>query len=547
MKKLGLLLLLLALGYVAYPFWTIIRIAHAVKHGDIPTLEAMIDWPKVRDGIKSDVTGPFMKSLGTSKSEGVGGALGTAFGVMLAPTMIDWMLSNFVTAQTLVEGAKEKNFNLENQLQAIRWISGFSFVTPTQMRLHVYNPNKPDEIIPVVMEMSGGSWRVTRVILSPDRLADKLPRPNEQSSLPVQSPATVPIATGQSMSNRTTPRWEITDGKSPVDDSPEVAGRLEAQDAKSALVIRCKEHETRLFITTDLLSWFSDKTIGVLIRINGAPAIAEQWTTSISGNAAFSPSAISRITSLSDNGTLFVRLKFYSLTHDATFSLGNVSEVRDRVSAACKWSTPAPDKLPKPKLSEQSSLPVQPPTMAPAATGQPMSNPEPPRWEITDGKSKVDDSPEVRATLLSQEGTSISNAALLMIRCMERSTDLVVVPNGYLGSTNGNVRTLFRINDAPAIIEQWRGSTDGKAAYSPNAVSRIKSLPENGTLFVRLTAYNGHQHDATFSLGNVSEVRDRVSAACKWPTSAPPAKPPTSAKKADSKPKPKADNKPQPN
>ena len=75
---------------------------------------------------------------------------------------------------------------------------------------------------------------------------------------------------------------------------------------------------------------------------------------------------------------------------------------------------------------------------------------------------------------------------------------------------------LLRLNDLPAASATWTASSDSQAVFAPNGSSFLKMLPDNGTLFVRVTGYS-NQSDATFKLGTVSAVRDQIVAACKGP------------------------------
>jgi hypothetical protein len=148
-------------------------------------------------------------------------------------------------------------------------------------------------------------------------------------------------------------------------------------------------------------------------------------------------------------------------------------------------------------------------------------------WSIEDSKSSVDGSPEVFATLTSVDGRSE-----LIIRCKDRKTQLAVLPSGLFALERGAV--LLQINDGPVVTASWSASSNSKGLFAPNAVDLIKTLPDGGKLFVRATGYNRQADDATFQLGAVTVVKNRVSAACKWPpegASSPPKTGPAPKKK----------------
>jgi len=144
---------------------------------------------------------------------------------------------------------------------------------------------------------------------------------------------------------------------------------------------------------------------------------------------------------------------------------------------------------------------------APQKTDHPKAVQE---WRIEDSKSPADGSPEVFATLASEDGQSE-----LILRCKERKTELAVLPNGLFALQRGTV--LFQINDGPTVTASWSASSNSRGLFASNPMALIKTLTEGGKLFVRATGYNRQADDATFQLGAVTAVKDRISAACRWP------------------------------
>jgi hypothetical protein len=48
-------MLSVGVAYVALPYVTLYRLGSAIRGGDAATLESLVDWPAVREGIKEDV------------------------------------------------------------------------------------------------------------------------------------------------------------------------------------------------------------------------------------------------------------------------------------------------------------------------------------------------------------------------------------------------------------------------------------------------------------------------------------------------------------
>jgi hypothetical protein len=62
---------------------------------------------------------------------------------------------------------------------------------------------------------------------------------------------------------------------------------------------------------------------------------------------------------------------------------------------------------------------------------------------------------------------------------------------------------LPRINDQNPIKEIWKASMNGRAAFAPDAVAFIQSLPDNGKLSIKTTrSTDGKIKEANFNLGS---------------------------------------------
>ena len=58
---------------------------------------------------------------------------------------------------------------------------------------------------------------------------------------------------------------------------------------------------------------------------------------------------------------------------------------------------------------------------------------------------------------------------------------------------------------------------DGRAAFAPDAIAFIESLPDNGSLSIKTTrSTDGKVKEGKFYLGAVSEVRGKIAKACDW-------------------------------
>jgi hypothetical protein len=129
-------------------------------------------------------------------------------------------------------------------------------------------------------------------------------------------------------------------------------------------------------------------------------------------------------------------------------------------------------------------------------------------WSIEEGKSTDGSLQVVAANLVGD--------IVLILRCKDQTTEAAFSTKyNYLGYKSIEVDR--RINDQNPIKEVWNASINGRAAFAPDAVAFIQSLPDNGTLSIKATrSPDGKVKEGKFDLGAVSEVRGKIAKACDW-------------------------------
>ena len=99
-------------------------------------------------------------------------------------------------------------------------------------------------------------------------------------------------------------------------------------------------------------------------------------------------------------------------------------------------------------------------------------------WSIEESTS-ANGSPQVVAANLVGD-------IVLILRCKDQTTDVAFSTKyNYLGYQSVDVQ--LRINDQTPAKEVWKPSMDGRAAFSPDAIAFIQSLPDNGKLWIKTT------------------------------------------------------------
>lgn len=134
-------------------------------------------------------------------------------------------------------------------------------------------------------------------------------------------------------------------------------------------------------------------------------------------------------------------------------------------------------------------------------------------WQVGADKAALPEASRLVGKLDSADESS------LILQCKNGNTEASVSTKSFLGWES--LRVVYRVNDNPAIEERWAASADGRGAVAGNAIGFINSLGDGATLSVRVTDYNGADHDLKFNLGGVANLRSQIALVCRWPGAVP--------------------------
>lgn len=146
------------------------------------------------------------------------------------------------------------------------------------------------------------------------------------------------------------------------------------------------------------------------------------------------------------------------------------------------------------------------------------------KWRVIEEKSKLDDSREVRLSVLSAEPVrgrfGETKNPILVLNCRERTTDLYIVfGDHFMSSLNGGGRVNTRVDRQPAKTFSMVESNDHKALglwSGSSAIPFIKSLFGGSSLYVRATPYNESSLEMDFPIGGLEEAIKPLREACNW-------------------------------
>jgi len=171
---------LAAIGWVAWPYYSLHSLATAIRDGDVVTLEGKVQWDSLRSGLRDDLKGAMAAAMSKKTASASGSdALGMGLAAMLGPAIIDRAVEAYVTPQglaNLISEGKPSNGSGSGsgERKSFDWsrIDYAFFSGPTDFRVDVRG-NKPDEKLTLAFRFDGG-WKLSRVFLPLDKLSSSM-------------------------------------------------------------------------------------------------------------------------------------------------------------------------------------------------------------------------------------------------------------------------------------------------------------------------------------------------------------------------------------
>jgi hypothetical protein len=175
-------LMAIVMAYIAVPYLTLYRVGSAIRSGDAKTLEALVDWSSVREGIKEDICDLVVDAPSTQSTETLP-PFGASFMRGIAANKID----QAVTPQALVAAthanaaaggvttggaaigkpSRDPDSGLRGADVHVNWAF---FDSATTFQISLRAPGQTDPIR-LEMELSHWHWQIDRVWLPADLLA----------------------------------------------------------------------------------------------------------------------------------------------------------------------------------------------------------------------------------------------------------------------------------------------------------------------------------------------------------------------------------------
>ncbi len=156
----------LGLSYAAYPYVTLYRLGTAIRSGDAETLQGLVDWPAVREGIKEDICDQVLDQPAEARSGAQLPPFGASFVRGIATNAID----QAVTPEALVAAVNTPEVPPATPRRgadvAVDWAF---FDGPTSFAVNLRVPGQA-EPIRLQLELRHARWQVRRVWLPEELL-----------------------------------------------------------------------------------------------------------------------------------------------------------------------------------------------------------------------------------------------------------------------------------------------------------------------------------------------------------------------------------------
>jgi Protein of unknown function (DUF2939) len=177
MKKwsyVGAVLILILFGiYFGSPYYAIYSLRNAAIEGDKDKLEERVDFPAVRDSLKSQMSAAMMKKMQDDPEMQNNPFAG--LGTLMMPAIVDRMVDSFVTPDGIAAMVQGQKPNDKSEAQSNPEIeSRTEFVNFDRFRVRLSN-SKLNEVSPsFLLERRGfATWKLIKVEIPDNLLVEK--------------------------------------------------------------------------------------------------------------------------------------------------------------------------------------------------------------------------------------------------------------------------------------------------------------------------------------------------------------------------------------
>lgn len=220
--------------------------------------------------------------------------------------------------------------------------------------LELAGPQAPASVDPPPATASVISSDKPAEVVSPANSPDKPVEPEKAVEAtppaipPVMVTGSTSMAPAAQASGAQISAWTVSETSSPVDYSPlvtaKILARSETGNAPAALEVRCRGRRSELGLRMDGTPRASrGGEITIAYQIGDQPVVRSRWTASADGKAAnYRGDATALLQSFPEDARLKIIVSDGpGQDREAAFQLAGWSAIRDKIAAACMWTSTA--------------------------------------------------------------------------------------------------------------------------------------------------------------------------------------------------------------
>lgn len=164
MRALIWAIILACVAYIAYPIWTVFRLESAIADRDIAVLNALVDWPQLRAGLKSDIRRELMVATANDPSA-AGGGFGTVLGMGVGVAVVDIIVDGFASPGAMYRLAEKDPQNFKGR-RLRDMVTGARLISPTYIEISFHAPERSIQTgFSAALTLQGASWRITSITM----------------------------------------------------------------------------------------------------------------------------------------------------------------------------------------------------------------------------------------------------------------------------------------------------------------------------------------------------------------------------------------------
>jgi tetratricopeptide (TPR) repeat protein len=179
--------LVVAVGWLAWPYYALYDLITAVKNGDAVALEERVAWDSVRQGLRGDLSAFLLQKLSAdakARNNDAGAALGAGLAAAFGPAIINQLIDSYVTPQTIstlirtgkpsvpIGGTPTADTSGEQKHQPDLKLVRFAFFSggPFTFKVEIAPEGGSVQKELGLLFKWSGDWKLTRIILPADAM-----------------------------------------------------------------------------------------------------------------------------------------------------------------------------------------------------------------------------------------------------------------------------------------------------------------------------------------------------------------------------------------